>query len=81
MTERDQAEKRQTEEPEYGEALLIREWDSDEFHRKVAELEARGYQFEEDSYRIVPEMNPENGEITHLHCIEMRRSATANDVS
>lgn len=51
--------------------LVVREWDSDRFHRRVAELEEQGYQARRDTYRIVPEMNPETGLVTHLHSIEM----------
>lgn len=51
--------------------LLVREWDSDSFHRRVAELEAQGYQARRETYRITPETHPETGVITHLHSIEM----------
>jgi len=52
--------------------VLIREWDADAFHRRVLDLEAQGYQARLDSYKVVPEMNPETGEIIHLHTIELR---------
>ncbi len=50
---------------------IIREWDADTFHRRVIELEAEGYVARLESYQIIPEMNPETGEITHLRLIEM----------
>ena len=53
--------------------LLVREWDSDTFHRRVAELEAQGYEARRDTYRILAETNPETGLIAHLHSIEMRK--------
>lgn len=53
--------------------LLVREWDPDLFHRRVAELEAQGYQAQRDTYRILAEVHPETGVITHLHSIEMRK--------
>jgi hypothetical protein len=54
--------------------ILVREWDPDTFHRRVLELEAQGYEACRDTYRISPEMNPETGNIVHLHTIEMSRS-------
>ncbi|MDA2914478.1 hypothetical protein MYX77_11100 [Acidobacteriia bacterium AH_259_A11_L15] len=53
--------------------VLVREWDSDAFHRRVAELETQGYEARRDTYRVVAEMNPETGIISHLHSIEMRK--------
>ncbi|MEE8201097.1 MAG: hypothetical protein V3R29_08005 [Candidatus Acidoferrales bacterium] len=53
--------------------VLVREWDSDAFHRRVAELEAQGYEARRETYRVVAEMNPETGIIRHLHSIEMRK--------
>jgi hypothetical protein len=53
------------------EAILINEWDSDSFHKKVLDLEAKGYAARRESYRITPEMDPETGEIVHLYCVEM----------
>jgi hypothetical protein len=50
---------------------LVREWDSDSFHRRVMELESQGYIGREGTYQISAEMNPETGEIIHLHAIEM----------
>jgi len=53
------------------EALYVREWGAEAFHRRVLELENRGYVARRETYRITPEMNPETGEIVHLHTIEM----------
>jgi hypothetical protein len=55
------------------ETILIREWDADLFHRRVLDLEAEGYQARLESYQVVPEMNPETGEIIHLHTVELRK--------
>lgn len=52
---------------------VVREWDSDEFHRKVLELEARGWEARRDTYKITAEMHPETGIVTHLHAMEMSR--------
>ena len=52
---------------------LVREWNSDAFHRRVLELESQGYIGREGTYQITAEMNPETGEIIHLHAIEMIR--------
>ena len=54
-----------------GKGILIREWDSDAFHRRVLELESDGYVARSESYKIIPEMDPETGIIVHLHSIEM----------
>jgi len=51
--------------------IVVREWDCDLFHRRVLELEAKGYVTHRDTYRIVPEINPETGEVIHLYTIEM----------
>lgn len=53
------------------EPLLVREWGEDAFHRRLRELEAKGYMVRRETYRITTEMNPETGEIIHLHTIEM----------
>ena len=55
--------------------ILIREWDADLFHRRVLDLEAQGYQARLETYAVVPEMNPETGEIIHLHTVELRKSS------
>jgi len=55
--------------------IVVREWDADSFHRRVLELESQGYTARRDTYHINPEMNPETGNILHLHTIEMSRSS------
>jgi hypothetical protein len=59
------------EERIVGEPIVIREWNADEFHRRVLGLEKRGYIARSESYQIVPEMNSETGEIIHLWTIEL----------
>jgi hypothetical protein len=54
--------------------FFVREWDSDTFHRRVIELEASGYVARQETYCILPEMDPETGAVIHLHTIEMRRA-------
>jgi hypothetical protein len=53
--------------------LIVSNWDSEEFHRQILELESQGYVARQETYRITPEMNPESGRITHLYSIEMCR--------
>jgi hypothetical protein len=53
------------------EALLVREWDAEAFHRRVLDLETKGYSARRETYCITPEMNPETGAIIHLYMIEM----------
>ncbi len=52
--------------------VVVRDWDADVFHRRVLELETQGYTARRETYRIDPEVNPDTGEIVHLHSIEMR---------
>jgi len=59
------------------EGKIVREWDVDTFHRRVLELEAAGYTARRETYAVTAEMNPATGEISHLHSIEMLRSAGA----
>jgi hypothetical protein len=54
-----------------GEVVVVREWDADSFHRRVLELESKGYTARLETYRITPEVHPETGEIVHLHAIEL----------
>ena len=54
-------------------AIVVREWDCELFHSRVLELEAGGYVARRESYTVTPEMNPETGEIIHLHSIELRK--------
>jgi hypothetical protein len=58
--------------------ILVREWDADLFHRRVLDLEAEGYAARLESYKVVPEMNPETGEIIHLHTVELLKSPPPN---
>ncbi len=50
---------------------IVREWDAETFHRRVLELESEGYVARRESYRILAEVNPETGEIIHLHTVEL----------
>lgn len=63
------------------EALLIREWDAEVFHRRVLDLETKGYIARLETYCITPEMNPETGAIIHLHMIEMITAKPATQSS
>ena len=55
--------------------IVVREWNSVTFHERVLEFESRGYVARLESYNIKAEMNPETGEIIHLHTIEMLPTA------
>lgn len=57
------------------EVILVREWDADQFHARVLELENQGYTARRETYRVTAEMNPETGWITHVHSMELSRSA------
>ena len=61
-------------------SLMVRDWESDSFHRQVMELEAKGYISRQETYRITPEMDPETGSITHLYSIEMYRPSEEKEV-
>jgi len=52
-------------------AIVISEWDADAFHRRVMDLELRGYVVRRETYCVTPEMNPETGLIVHLHTVEL----------
>lgn len=54
---------------------IVRDWSADVFHRRVLELESRGYVACRETYRIIAEMNPETGEVIHLHSIELVKPA------
>ena len=56
--------------------ILVREWDSTAFHLRVLQLESRGYTAQLKTYKVIPETNPESGEVTLLHMIEMVRIDT-----
>ena len=55
------------------EVVQVREWGVDAFHKKVLELEVEGFLSRLESYRIVPDMNPDTGIVVHLHTMEMYR--------
>jgi hypothetical protein len=61
--------------------LFVRDWGADAFHQRVLELETRGYTARLETYQITAEMNPETGEIIHLHTMEMlgRSPGSASD--
>ncbi len=54
--------------------IEIVEWSSDAFHRKVLEMEGKGYETLLLTRKIEAEMHPETGEISHRHSIQMRRN-------
>ena len=56
-------------------AIVVNEWDADTFHRRVLDLELQGYVVRRETYRVTPEMNPETGQIIHLHTVEMYQAA------
>jgi hypothetical protein len=53
------------------EPVIVREWNAQDFHRRVLEYEKQGYVARRDTYRITAETNPETGEVIHLYVIEM----------
>ena len=53
--------------------IMVREWDADQFHARVMELEKQGYVARRETYRIAAEMNPETGWISHVHSIELAK--------
>jgi len=52
-------------------AIVVSEWDADAFHRRVLFLELQGYVVRRETYRVMPEMNPDTGQIIHLHTVEL----------
>lgn len=56
------------------ELIVVRDFDSDLFHQKVLDLEGKGYIANRESYKITAEMDPETGNIVHLHTIEMTKT-------
>jgi hypothetical protein len=60
-------------EQETGELVEVREWDADQFHVRVMEMEGKGFICRRETYHITAEMDPETGNIIHLHRIEMFR--------
>ena len=59
------------------ETITVREWDADVFQHRVVELESSGYVARLDSYQVIPEMNPETGEVIHLRIVEMQKTRTS----
>ncbi len=57
------------------EAIIVRELDADVFHKRVISLEDKGYVARRETYRILADMNPENGIITHVYSIEMYKQS------
>ena len=51
--------------------IIVREWNAQDFHRRVLEYEKQGYIARRDTYRVTAETNPETGEVIHLYVIEM----------
>jgi len=51
--------------------IIVREWNADDFHRRVLDHEKQGYVARLDTYRITAETNPETGEVIQLYTIEM----------
>jgi hypothetical protein len=58
------------------ETVIVREWDPEIFHRRVVDLEGKGYTAQLESYQVVPEMNPETGEVIHLRTVEMKKKTS-----
>jgi hypothetical protein len=56
--------------------IVVREFDADLFHKKVMEMEEQGYVANRETYRISAEMDPETGNIIHLHTIEMTKAGS-----
>jgi hypothetical protein len=52
---------------------MVREWDADQFHAKVLELEQKGWNARRETYKILAEMNPETGFVSHVHSIELSK--------
>ena len=52
-------------------AILVRDWNVNDFHRRVLNFETLGYVARRETYRITPETNPGTGEVIHLYAIEM----------
>ena len=59
----------------------VREWDPEAFHRRVLELEKKGYVWQRDTYRVTAEMDPETGKVIHLYSIEMCLASHEVDAS
>ena len=62
-----------------GNIIQVREWDSEVFHRRVLELEKKGYVWQRETYRVTAETDPETGKVIHLYTIDM--CATSEDTA
>jgi len=51
--------------------IKVVEWSAETFHRKVLELEAKGYESIRDTYKIEAETHPETGIVSHRRSIEL----------
>ena len=51
--------------------IKVVEWSAETFHRKVLELEAKGYESIRDTYKIEAEIHPKTGIVSHRHSIEL----------
>ena len=51
--------------------IVVREWNAQEFHRRIVEYEKQGYIARLETYRVTAESNPATGEVIHLYFIEM----------
>ena len=51
--------------------IKVVEWSAETFHRKVLELEAKGYESIRDTYKIEAEIHPETGIVSHRRAIEL----------
>ncbi len=56
------------------EVVIVREWDAEQFHARVLDLEKQGYVARRETYRVTAEMNPETGWISHVHSIELAKA-------
>jgi hypothetical protein len=63
-----------------GNAIVVSEWDADAFHRRVSDLELQGYVVRRETYRVTPEMNPETGQIVHLHTVELYQASSVEAI-
>ena len=60
-----------THEITAADAILVRDWNVDTFHRRVLSFETKGYITRRETYTITAEIHPETGEVMHLYAIEM----------
>jgi hypothetical protein len=55
--------------------VLVQEWDSERFHRRVLDLQAIGYTVRLETYCITPEVEPDTGKVIHHYSIELFKLA------